>query len=306
MPFLAILIGVYVLPEKYSFDASGSVLYALLGLTADTVHASVAGAFGYNFTHFRVEENLGSSGRFLTVFGVSTSPSCSAVSCSGRVQETLDLLWDDFRNFPYYRYARSTVDFSFMRQSTEPSLMATCSVLYVALESLKMRIFWELTFRVISAFSAYLLDSGYMYGVSLRGCALVDYNGGEAGFAGYVAPRAVQWHVQGGFRISRCVPLAWRQAQAFRHHGVYGPEGQFLRSHTCGVHRCSSWTLFSRPFWRGTVVAAYRLVGKRVTRVAWIDPSCKHTRPHHHHMNTHHHHTHHMNTHHHHHHVNTQ
>ena len=33
---------------------------------------------------------------------------------------------------------RSTVDFSFMRQSTEPSLMAaTCSVLYVALERLK-------------------------------------------------------------------------------------------------------------------------------------------------------------------------
>ena len=38
----------------------------------------------------------------------------------------------------------STVDFSFMRQSTEPSLTAaTCSVLYVYLERLKMRIFWE-------------------------------------------------------------------------------------------------------------------------------------------------------------------
>ena len=44
-----------------------------------------------------------------------------------------------------------------MRQSTEPTLMAaTCSVLYVALERLKMRIFWEITSRVISAF---LLDS---------------------------------------------------------------------------------------------------------------------------------------------------
>ena len=84
--------------------------------------------------------------------------------CRGKVQETLDLLGDDFRNFPL----RSTVDFSFMRQSTEPSLMAaTCSVLYVALERLKMRIFWELTSQVISAFSAFLLDGGYMYGVSL-------------------------------------------------------------------------------------------------------------------------------------------
>ena len=58
-----------------------------------------------------------------------------------------------------------------MRQSTELSVMAaTRSVLYVALERLKMRIFWELTSRVISAFSAYLLDSEYMYGVSLRVC----------------------------------------------------------------------------------------------------------------------------------------
>ena len=54
-----------------------------------------------------------------------------------------------------------------------------------------MLIFWEMTSRIISAFSAYLLDSGYMYGVSLRGCVLVDYNSGIAGFAGYDAPRAV-------------------------------------------------------------------------------------------------------------------
>ena len=65
--------------------------------------------------------------------------------------------------FRIFGMLRSTMDFSFMRQSTEPSLMAaTCSVLYVALE----RIFWEMTSRVISTFSAYLLDSGYMYGVS--------------------------------------------------------------------------------------------------------------------------------------------
>ena len=84
-------------------------------------------------------------------------------------------------------------------------------------------------------------------------------NGDMAGFAGYVAPRVVLWHVlQGGFCNSRCVFFAWRQAQAFRHRGGYGPEGQFLRSHTCSVHRCSSWTLFSCPFWRETVVAARR------------------------------------------------
>ena len=62
----------------------------------------------------------------------------------------------------------STVNCSFVRLSTEPSFMAaTCSVLYVALKRLKRRIFWEMTSRVISAFSAYLVDSGYMYGVSL-------------------------------------------------------------------------------------------------------------------------------------------
>ena len=151
-------------------------------------------------------------------------------------------------------------------------MAATCSVLYVALE----RIFWEMTSRVISAFSAYLLDSGYMYGVSFwvfhvfstwrcsrvvlspfipafaeeEAAVLVVVNGDMAVFAGYVAPRVVLWHVQGGFLISRCVLFAWRQAQAFRHRGGYGPEGQFLRSHTCGVHRCSSWTLFSCPFLR--------------------------------------------------------
>ena len=48
-------------------------------------------------------------------------------------------------------------------------LAATCSVLYVALHRLKMRIFWEMTSRVTSAFSAYLFDSGYMFCVSLRG-----------------------------------------------------------------------------------------------------------------------------------------
>ena len=104
---------------------------------------------------------------------------------------------------------RSMVDFSFMRQSTEPSLTAaTCSVLYVALERLKMQIFWEMTSRVISAFSAYLLDSGYVYGVSLRVLGSSFLRSSLPSpmsmrprsslstviwpvFAGYVAPRAV-------------------------------------------------------------------------------------------------------------------
>ena len=40
-----------------------------------------------------------------------------------------------------------------------------------------------------------------------------------AGFAGYDAPR---------------VPFAWRWAHALRHHGGYGPEGQFLRAQARG------------------------------------------------------------------------
>ena len=90
-----------------------------------------------------------------------------------------------------------------------PSYLAvTCSVLYVADECTKMRIFWEFTSRVVSVFSAYLLDSGHMYGVSLRvlvltrvvtcpvsvslpvhSCFLRFVNGVLAGFAGYDAPR---------------------------------------------------------------------------------------------------------------------
>ena len=95
----------------------------------------------------------------------------SLVRCLGRggVQETLDLLGGDFRNFPFSRYASfDSVDalasvYGALRLLV---LAATCSVLYVALERAMMRIFWEMTSRVISAFSAYWLDSGYMYGVS--------------------------------------------------------------------------------------------------------------------------------------------
>ena len=45
VPLLAGLFGVFVLPETYSLDSSGSVLCALLGLTANTVHVSVFGGF---------------------------------------------------------------------------------------------------------------------------------------------------------------------------------------------------------------------------------------------------------------------
>ena len=49
------------------------------------------------------------------------------------------------------------------------------------------------------------------------------------GFAGYDAPRTV---------FPSTVPcvffFAWLQAHALRHHGGYGPEGQFLRAQTCG------------------------------------------------------------------------
>ena len=43
-------------------DSSCSVLCALLGLTADTAHVSLAGAFGCYFTHFRVKGGLSDPG----------------------------------------------------------------------------------------------------------------------------------------------------------------------------------------------------------------------------------------------------
>ena len=46
-------------------------------------------------------------------------------------------------------------------------MAATCSVLYVAEECTKMWIFWVMTSRFISAFSAYWLV--YIFGVILRG-----------------------------------------------------------------------------------------------------------------------------------------
>ena len=70
------------------------------------------------------------------------------------VQETLDLLGDDLRNFPCYQYA-----------SFDSELLVHPSVYGAPVRG--SHLFWEMTSLVISAFSAYLLDNGYMYGVSL-------------------------------------------------------------------------------------------------------------------------------------------
>ena len=59
--YLAVLFGVMVLPEEYF----GAFPYsAIPGFTMDTVHASVAGAFGYYFTYFCVKVDLVSRGQF--------------------------------------------------------------------------------------------------------------------------------------------------------------------------------------------------------------------------------------------------
>ena len=80
-------------------DSSGSVLCAMLGLTADTFHVSVVGGFWLLF-HFTVYGGP----RILRSIHVQTlaflAPRIrqSLVRCLGRegVQETLDLLGDDF------------------------------------------------------------------------------------------------------------------------------------------------------------------------------------------------------------------
>ena len=59
--YLAVLFGVMVLPEEYF----GAFPYsAIPGFTMDTVHASVAGAFGYYFTYFSVKVDLVSRAQF--------------------------------------------------------------------------------------------------------------------------------------------------------------------------------------------------------------------------------------------------
>ena len=59
--YLVVLFGVMVLPEEYF----GAFPYsAIPGFTMDTVHASVAGAFGYYFTYLCVKVDLVSRGQF--------------------------------------------------------------------------------------------------------------------------------------------------------------------------------------------------------------------------------------------------
>ena len=189
------------------------------------------------FPYYRYASFDGGFLVYVSVYGafVHGSHLFGAVCCSGAL-ENADFLGDDIPGF--FRIQRSLA-----RQWIHVWRQFT--------------IFWYFTYFLRTC-SRVVLSPVIPAIADEEAAALVVVNGDMAGFAGYVAPRAVLWHVQGGFRISRCVPFALRQAQAFRHHGGYGPEGQFLRSHTCGVHRCSSWTLFSCPFWRETVVAARR------------------------------------------------
>ena len=97
----------------------------------------------------------------------------------------------------------------------------------VRLWSTRVRIFWEMTPGIISVLNTPRFDSGYIFGVSLRSLleefssffnamlgSTVDTSlrqTAEAGFTGYVAPRAA---------FLRCP-----QAPDACHHGRYGPEG---------------------------------------------------------------------------------
>ena len=62
-------------------------------------------------------------------------------------------------DFPYVPLFRSYL----VRQWMHARVSQGC-----CLDGTKMRIFWEMASRFISAFSTYLLDNGYMYGVSLQ------------------------------------------------------------------------------------------------------------------------------------------
>ena len=106
-------------------------------------------------------------------------------------------------------------------------LAVTCMVFGVRLWSTRVWIFWEMTPGIISVLNTPQFDSGYLFGVSLRSLlevfssffnamlgSTVDTSlrqTTEAGFTGYVAPRAV---------FLRC-----SQAPDACHHGRYGPEG---------------------------------------------------------------------------------
>ena len=166
------------------WDSSGSVLSALLCSTAETVHVSVAGAFGCYFTHCeggprilrstlgqnlaflrapcfrqslvrclgrgRCTGNFGFTGTTTRIFPFpgmlsSTVVACSCVSlrsCFPYCRQAQSGLLGDFRiqrNAWFDRGYNSCGSFRSFCCSTY--LQATCSVLYVALERLKMRIF---------------------------------------------------------------------------------------------------------------------------------------------------------------------
>ena len=158
-------------------DSSGSgyasVLCDLFGSTADTVHVSVFGGFWLHFHAFPCEGGPRILRSILGQTRIFYEPSYSAVTGSvslpREVYRKLWIYWEMTSGiFSITGMLRSTV---VARQSTEPLWPSypagTCLVLY-AEECTKVRIFCEFTSRVVSACSAYWLDSGYMYGVSLR------------------------------------------------------------------------------------------------------------------------------------------
>ena len=168
---------------------------------------------------------------------LSTSPLYLAVKLVCLVlpleYRTTDFLGDDFRNVSLLgtpRFDSGHIGVSlrgFLEEFHTPLYLAfTCMVFGVHLWSTRAWIFWEMIPGMISVLNTPRFDSGYLFGVSLRSLlevfssffnailgSTVDTSlrqTTEAGFTGYVAPRAV---------FLRCpqVPDAC-------HHGRFGPE----------------------------------------------------------------------------------
>ena len=110
-------------------------------------------------------------------------------------------------------------------------LAVTCTVFGVRLWSTRVWIFWEMTPGLISVLNTPRFDSGYIYGVSLR-CLLEEF----PSYFNSTLCLVQQWiqvyasvYVAGlpSHDAPRAVFLRCPQAPDARHHGRYGPEGQF-------------------------------------------------------------------------------
>ena len=146
---------------------------------------------------------------------------------------TTDFVGDDSRNVSLLgtpRFDSGHIGVSlrgFLEEFHTPLYLAvTCTVFGVRLWSTRVWIFWEMTAGIVFVFNTPWFDSGHI-GVSLRSLlevfssffnamlgSTVDTSlrqTTEAGFTGYVAPRAV---------FLRCP-----QAPDACHHGRFGPEG---------------------------------------------------------------------------------